>query len=541
MPLVCCPNCPTKLRIPDGILATCRCPKCHTIFQPSVGSARPEITTSPPTSAQPLAPNGTSNPSTSAPNAPSKSRGNEEFEIVINEPLIGSTPPSKKPAIVPPRPVSLPAWMEPGSELATFDPMAEARARARNQVNEKSAPAHTTRDDPQPSRSPHREAETDELPEEAEPSRDTLRPHRFGLAIPGLRCLAASFVVYGVSLGLYLLLLLIAWLGGVIPGGLLIATGVLGLIGWMVGTVGIGLCVAGPAKGRGFAIAAIPVALCHLLLLLVLASDSRSWASGAGLIEHLSALNRQGRLNQIQKELAREMENNPQSYRARALRDELATYSASPSGLHHAGQDRNSNRTQATLRWGDLITQQLNLDKLIAILVFSPETFQNQLLSLLAGATELTRFLLLALLAQSLATAVKSRPAARNARMSLIGFAVATGMGMIVLLVLGGMIDSYSREMSKESRNTLLKPPERVPGGTIQEFQRQHEIWRQELRAEMERQQETLRSHQSGIKNLSVAGALMLNCLHGVVLLPLFLAILQILGVVRRKHRRAYW
>ncbi|MBN9520277.1 AI-2E family transporter [bacterium] len=46
-------------------------------------------------------------------------------------------------------------------------------------------------------------------------------------------------------MALHALLLFVAWVGGVIPYGLVVVTGVLGLGGWVVALVGLGLTIAG--------------------------------------------------------------------------------------------------------------------------------------------------------------------------------------------------------------------------------------------------------------------------------------------------------
>src|SRR6185312_9598730 len=48
-----CPSCGTNLKVPDGTVATVRCPKCQTVFQSKPGAAPPPMRPVPPKPAQP--------------------------------------------------------------------------------------------------------------------------------------------------------------------------------------------------------------------------------------------------------------------------------------------------------------------------------------------------------------------------------------------------------------------------------------------------------------------------------------------------------
>ncbi|HEY1191327.1 MAG TPA: hypothetical protein VGE74_27075 [Gemmata sp.] len=68
------------------------------------------------------------------------------------------------------------------------------------------------------------------------------------------------------AFGMMALLVLIGWAGGGFPSGVTVIAGLIGLGNWIVSLVGLGFCIAGPARTRGTAIAATIVSGIHLAL-----------------------------------------------------------------------------------------------------------------------------------------------------------------------------------------------------------------------------------------------------------------------------------
>ena len=518
MPLVTCPKCPTTLRIPDGSLAAVRCPKCQTVFQPPAPKKPAfeiinESVPSPPP----------------APPRP-KPAGSGEFELLLNEPLIGPLP-LPKPTVPPPPPKPEPVvWVDGESNPEGRDPRSNPRPRGRGRDEDDRRPRGRGRDEDDSRSRPRNWDERDddwdredELDETAWRNR---KASRLGLARVGLLLILISFACYLGSLGLHALFLFIAWLGGVIPSGLIVVTGLFGLTNWAVGLIGIGLTIPGPTRSRGLAIAALAIALIHFVMGFVVASDTKAGAHTSQMIEFLSGYNREERLAQIQKDLAREVAKNPKSTLAKDLKEELASYSGG------------GEVTRSALRWGDLTTQIPILDNLINLLVYSSRGFSNSLPGMFAGVAELARLILLTLLIGSLASVVRSRDAASKARFGMIGACLATGIGMLILLLLGVIVDSYMIDLKTAQPPSISVPPPTFNGqANIQEFQRQHAEWQRQSQAELEKQQEKMRTYVRGIKNWRAAGELIIYALHGGVLIFPILAALRVHSATRRRMR----
>ena len=77
MPVVTCPQCPTKLKIPDGVSGNTRCPKCGTVF-PVAPAPAFEVVDAP--APKPAAPRPAPKP------APKAAAMEPDFEVVDEKP-----------------------------------------------------------------------------------------------------------------------------------------------------------------------------------------------------------------------------------------------------------------------------------------------------------------------------------------------------------------------------------------------------------------------------------------------------------------------
>ncbi|MDB5311877.1 MAG: hypothetical protein JWO38_6079 [Gemmataceae bacterium] len=346
-----------------------------------------------------------------------------------------------------------------------------------------------------------------------------------GLARPGLLLLLISLGLYLGSLGLHSLLLTAAWAGAVVPNGLVLVTGLLGLANWVVGLVGLSLCIAGPARVRGLAITATSVAVVHVILAFVVANDTKSLTFTPYTIETLSGINRMDRVVQTQKTLEKESEKDPKSAASKELREELAA-------MQQQFQDEfrtllNGNADRSRMRWGDLTTLYPTLDKVGAVLSYQSKGFSDYLPGFFAGLGELARFVLIVLLVGSLAPVSSSRDAREKVKLGLIGGCVATGVGIGFSLLAAMMIDRYTTEAQKPQTAVSLPSLPNLKGATsIQEVQRLQTEWHRHGRAEVEKREEKQKSFQRGIKNWAAGSDLLVYALHaGMLILPAVLVV----------------
>lgn len=227
MPVVSCPKCSTGLRVPDGSVVAVRCPKCQTVFSPP----------------QPK------------PAAPA-------FEVVEEAP----------PPAAPKKAFSLDDAVrsaDTGTRRSARDDRDDEDDR-RDRDRDRRGRRDEDDDRPRSRRDRDRDWDDDE-----DDDRDRDRPRKaskYGLARPGVLLLLISLSLYIGGVGLLAVFALLEWTGVDVPNGLGVMTGVLGLSGWVVALVGLGLVIAGPRRSRGLAIAAISVSAVHLILALVVAN-----------------------------------------------------------------------------------------------------------------------------------------------------------------------------------------------------------------------------------------------------------------------------
>jgi hypothetical protein len=511
VPLVACPKCSTNLRVPDGPVPAIRCPKCQTIFQP-------------PKATQPA------------------------FEVIDEEPVVEA-----RPAPVPPRPA--PAKAAPPKSGQDFDVVDDEKPRS--SVGKALSLDDDEDDRPRGRRS--RDEDDDDRPRSRKRSRDyddeddeDDRPRKrrkgrrddeddeprpkaargsLGIARAGLLLILISLGLYLAGISLHLLFLFIAWLGGSIPNGLILMTGLFGLANWIVALVGLGMSIAGPSRSRGLAIAAISVAVAHLILAFVVANNRDSIPFSSNSILVLSYQNRVEAAQDLQKELKKEIAKDANSQRVKDLREELRS-------RREDARDAMEDTPRLTgMRWHDMTTMLPQLDKLIAVLSYSSKEFDEYLLSMFAGVAELARLILVIMVVGSLAAAAKDHGGAEKAKIGWISAAIASGVGMLVVLLVAVILDSYASDFKKAVTGGLSSPPE-MPraGGNFQEWRQQQEQWAKDRQSEAEKMQEKFRSLQRGIKNWHAGGEFLIYLIHGgVLVLPALAALSAYSSSSRRR------
>ena len=279
MPVVNCPKCPTKLKIPDGVSGNTKCPKCSTVF-----------------------------PVASAP----------AFEVV-DAPAPAPKPAAPRPAAQPaPKPAPKPAAIEPDFEV--LDEKPKKRVTSDDDDDD---------DDDRPRKKKRRDDEDDEDDDEPrgrkkrggkarkkrryeDDDEDDWQPRRggggeFAKAKSGAMLIGVSFWLNLGTYGLLALYALIAWVmvngsssgsssssssssrgsssgdsDGSFMDVMVILPGLIGLGAWIVGTVGSSIAIAGPRKSRGMAITATVFAGLHLVLTAVTFSNLQDGLGGFG-------------------------------------------------------------------------------------------------------------------------------------------------------------------------------------------------------------------------------------------------------------------
>lgn len=355
MAVVSCPKCSAGLKVPDGSAAAVRCPKCTTVFQPRQKPADPG------------------------------------FEVVDESRPAAkpAPPPAAPPPAAPKKAFSLDDAVRSADRTARRDDRDDDRGRdrdrrRRDEYEEDERPRGRSRRDRDDDYDDRRRR--DDYADDYDDDYDRPRKgSKFGLARPGALLIHISLGLYLGGMALHALLVLVAWMGADIPYGLHALAGVIGLGGWITGLVGFGLTIAGPARGRGLAIAATAVSFVHLVLAFVVAYNERAGRFGG----------------------------------------------------------------EGAIRWEALVTDLTMLDRLIAALVYNSKAFGDQVLPLFAGMVELARLILLGLLVGSLARAAKDHRAAGMAKFGWIAAPSAVGICMLVVLLSAVMVESTIKSATR--------------------------------------------------------------------------------------------
>jgi hypothetical protein len=338
---------------------------------------------------------------------------------------------------------------------------------------------------------------------------------KFGVGRVGVLLLLISLSLYAGSMALHALFLLVALVGVAVPSGLGVMTGIMGLANWVVGLVGLGLCIAGPRRARGLAIAALSVAAVHLILAFVTANHTGSAVFSSRAVWALSAGNRAENLIQLQKDLQKEMQKNPSSARAKQLREELDSYREDNRGPVVIGDDDRPVRSSADMRWPDLVTFLPQLDELIVVLAYQAKIgFEKgwYLLGFFTGLLELARLILIAVLIGALARAAKRGDAESKAKIGWIVGASAVGTCLLVYLLTAVIMDSYTSDLKKSFTNS-------APSGQV----------------DMEKQFEKVRSTGRAILRWNGVGELLVYLAHtGSLVMPMLAALTVFTATGRR-------
>jgi LSD1 subclass zinc finger protein len=386
VPVVNCPQCATRLKIPDGASGNVKCPKCAAIFAVTASSPPPA------------------------------------FEVVEDDPPASPPPPPAR------RPATAPAF-----EVVDEPPPKKKRIVVTDEEDEEDRPRKRPRRDDdeedeedRPRKRPRRDDDDDEYDRRPSGNRSA-----YGAAKVGMLLVSISLWLYLGTFALLAFFLLIAWMGASIPNGLMILTGLLGLGNWVVALIGLGFSIAGPSKSRGLAIAATAVAAVHLVMAFVVANNTKAGFFGFHTIPALSMLNKFERATDIMKKMERETD----PKRLEALQRELQDLSE--DGDRRIGNVRPGSRTESDMRWSDLSTLMPYSDQFIGVLSYQSKAFSNYVLPLLSGLLEVARLVLLVLLIGAVGKAVKDYDAGEKSLMAtfIAGGAALAAMVVVVLVM----------------------------------------------------------------------------------------------------------
>jgi len=294
VPVVTCPQCPTRLKIPDGVSGNTKCPKCGTIF-PVV--AAPDVGTG----TKPAFGGGVA-PAQKPPPAPKP-----------------APQPAPKPA---PAPAAKPPVEEPDFEVVDEKPKKRVIAVEEDDDRPRKKKRYDDDDDDDDyDDEPRARKKRYDKPKKKKKSRyddddddDDWQPKSgaraaFSKGKTGALLISISFWLNLATYGMLSLYALLLWImliaatssspssrggmggrggGGGGVGGeslgevLVVLPGLLGLGAWIVGLVGSSFSIAGPAKARGMAITATVLSGVHLVLMGVTFSNLHGGGGGFG-------------------------------------------------------------------------------------------------------------------------------------------------------------------------------------------------------------------------------------------------------------------
>lgn len=277
MPVVSCPKCPAKLKVPDGVSGNTKCPKCGAVFP--VSAPPPFEVVDAPDPAQKSAP--------PAPKPAARPTADEDdFEVVDKKPKKRAAANDED---------------DPDVEFVVYDENGKVLEVVRSRKRKRGRDNDDEEDDDRPRSKKRRYDDEGERPRKKKGKKrryddddeDDWQPApraRGGFANgkTGALLMSISFWLNLGAYGLIALYALITWImvlaasasspssrGPRGAGGgdgsfaelLVVLPGLVGLGAWIVGTVGCAFAIAGPARSRGMAITATVLAGVHLVLL----------------------------------------------------------------------------------------------------------------------------------------------------------------------------------------------------------------------------------------------------------------------------------
>jgi hypothetical protein len=429
--LVNCPKCSAALKIADGSTAAIRCPKCKNVFRPPASQPAFEVVNEEPAPPPPKAPPR----AVPKPIAKPVARPASEFEVV-DEPA----PPKKKRVVV---------------DLDDEDDRPRKRRRVEEEDEEDNRPRGRRRDDDE-----DEEDEEDDRPRKKKKRRrdyddDDDRRRSVGPAKTGLLLLSISLWIYGGAVALVAFFMLLGWLGLGLGYFMFVIAGIAGLANWIVAIVGISFCIANP-RVRGLAIATMCVAAAHLGLTFYDATDKsttktsetirigngtqtteRTERTGGRLHFLMQGVALSGYSSRLQS-IGERLQKNP--------RDEAASKDAQEvvKDLQEAGKSWEN----PGLYWVDFVTMLPLFDGILDELVYDSKHLSGRVVSLLAGACELARLILIVLLVGAVARAGRAGAAAGKSQAALVGVCVAAGACVIVSFVMSLIVHEGKPSLS---------------------------------------------------------------------------------------------
>jgi LSD1 subclass zinc finger protein len=398
MPVVTCTKCPTQLRVPEGATGNVKCPKCQNIFpvNPKPSAAFEVVDEAP------------AKPTTAA--KPAAAR-----------PAAAAAAPVARPAPPPPAPAKK---SEPEEDFNFDDDAPKKKRRSDDDDDDGRDRKKRRRDDDgdedDRSRSKRRRDDDDEddRPRRKKKSRrdydddddedDYRRPagkgNGFGNAKTGVLLVNISLWLYFSVLAVISFCLFLAWVGafdgssssrgprggydddfGGGGGGetLVKLVGITGMANWVVGLVGLGFCIAGPARARGMAITATALAGAHLLFTGLTVNSL-----GGGLIGRFSG------------------------------------------GLGGG----------TWICWTSMLPF---IDALLPAIIYSRGGFPSELLiAFLAGACELARLIFIMLMVKQLSVAAKDYDSAEKSQIGVLAATIIAGVSAALVLVVVVLLDA---------------------------------------------------------------------------------------------------
>ena len=421
MPVVNCPQCPTKLRVPDGATGSVKCPKCSTVF-PVAAPATPAFEVVDETPPKPAAPAPKPAPvvAKSIPKPVAPVENDFEFD---------DEKPKKKKRDDDDDDDDRPRGKKKSRRDDDDDDDEDDRPRSKKK---RSRDDDDDDDDDRPRGKKKRRDDDDDDDDDwhDSPSR---KGNTFGPAKVGMQLLGISLWIYLGTFAMLILFVLLAWVGVGIPSALLLLLGLAGLTNWILALTGLGFAIAGPPKTRGLAIAATAVSAVHLILGFVVANKAEAALFGLPAIQYLSYAAKAERINDLYKRLNSETD----AKRREKIAEELRDASGGSSG-DFGGRG-------SEMRWSDLTTLLPYTDRLVTVIAYDSKAFEYYILPMLAGLTEIARLVLIILLIGSVARAAKSYDAAEKSSVATIVAGITAVVPMVLLIIVRAISSSSSK------------------------------------------------------------------------------------------------
>jgi hypothetical protein len=263
----------------------------------------------------------------------------------------------------------------------------------------------------------------------------------------------------------------------------MIVPGLLGLGNMVTAAVGVGFCIAGPARSRGLAIGATAVTSVHLILAFVIANNTDAGMFSPGIqIQAFGLYQKQERAFKRFEEMGK----NPSESKLKELeaegkelesfgkdnKDDIEAiqYYAGRRAIRESKEGRTvsskelNREAPSAMRWADLGSQINFLDQIMEVLCYHNKIFTEYLLPLFTGLVEIAQIILCLLLIGSVARALKRDDAAGKAKIGLIAVCAAVGIAILLALISGLLQDNAEKEAKKAFENISTS------GSTPQDF-----------------------------------------------------------------------